>query len=278
MIRSLLLIVMLSAPAAAMGGKCSLGWVCVEPVETDRRVELVARNLQPWPVTVSVRVETEDMRAAPAAEVTHTLGGGERHTLLSLSDADMGTGGGIAGSYRYFFDWSVGRLDANHDDSYVYQLPYAAADSYRVLQGYGAPLSHTGLEYWTVDFDMPVGTPVYAARDGVVVRLREKHDRACWEPRCGRYANFVVVLHDDMTTGEYYHLRQHGVVVDVGQRVAQGALLGYSGNTGKSTMPHLHFGVYRASSWGRTESVPVRFLTDNGILQRPESGRRYRHP
>ncbi len=274
MIRSLALAVMLGMPVVAVGGSCSLGWVCVEPVASDSSVELVARNLQPWPVTVSVRVVTGDMQVMPAAEVTQTLGGGERHTLVTLRDLDPG----IDGSYRYSFDWSVGRQDAIHDDSYVYQLPYASGSDFRVLQGYGAPLSHTGLERWTVDFDMPVGTPVHAARDGVVVRLREKHDRSCWESYCGRYANFIVVLHDDMTTGEYYHLRQHGAAVEVGQRVEQGDLLGYSGNTGKSTMPHLHFGVYRASSWGRTESVPVRFVTDNGILLQPESGRSYRHP
>jgi murein DD-endopeptidase MepM/ murein hydrolase activator NlpD len=274
MIRSLALAAMLGMPPAVVAGSCSLGWVCVEPVAADSSVELVARNLQPWPVTVSVRVVTADMQVTPTAEVTQTLGGGERHTLITLRDLDPGTDG----SYRYSFDWSVGRQDAIHDDSYVYQLPYASGRDFRVLQGYGAPLSHTGLERWTVDFDMPVGTPVHAARDGVVVRVREKHDRSCWEPYCGRYANFVVVLHDDMTTGEYYHLRQHGVAVEVGQRVEPGDLLGYSGNTGKSTMPHLHFGVYRASSWGRTESVPVRFVTDNGILLQPESGRSYRHP
>jgi len=68
------------------------------------------------------------------------------------------------------------------------------------------------------------------------------------------------------------------VLVEEGERVRRGQHIGYSGNTGKSTMPHLHFGVYRADPWGKTQSLPVRFATADGVLQRPRPGRRYRAP
>ena len=92
---------------------------------------------------------------------------------------------------------------------------------------------------------------------------------------CGKYANFIVVLHDDGTTGEYYHVQQNGVLVEPGDRVEAGQMIGLSGNTGHTTVPHLHFAVYRAAEWGRTQSVPVRFASTDGTIDRPRRGARY---
>lgn len=179
------------------------------------------------------------------------------------------------GRYRYDLEWTVGDKDAMHDNDYLYALPYEHGRSYRVLQGYGSRFSHTGLEAYAVDFDMPEGTPVHAARAGVVARVEESHSIGCWRDGCGRYANFIVILHNDGTTGEYYHLKQDGALVDVGDSVARGQKIGLSGNTGHTTMPHLHFAVYRATEWGNTQSIPVRFQTAQGILTRPRHGARY---
>ena len=261
-----------AAPAAAE--PCSLDWVCVEDRESGEGVVLVARNLKPWPLTLTARVSYSNLKPEPAPEVTVTVPGGEAVDLVNLEVVE----GGRPWRYRYSYDWTVGRLDAVHDDDYVYRLPYAADAAWRVLQGVESRFSHTDLEAWAVDFDMPEGAAVHAAREGTVVRVVQEHDRACWQDGCGRYANFVVVLHDDGTTGEYYHLRHEGAAVAEGERVARGQLIGWSGHTGKSTMPHLHFAVYLARSWGRTQSVPVRFATDRGIVERPRQGARYRHP
>ncbi len=162
-----------------------------------------------------------------------------------------------------------------HDDHHLYSLPYASNKSYRVLQGFGSRFSHTGLEEFAVDIDMPIGTPVHAARAGKVVEVEKSHSRGCWEDGCGKYANFIVILHSDGTTGEYYHLRRGGSVVGVGDTVTQGQKIGYSGNTGHTTMPHLHFAVYCAVGWGSTQSIPVRFQSRDGIIERPRRGARY---
>jgi murein DD-endopeptidase MepM/ murein hydrolase activator NlpD len=143
------------------------------------------------------------------------------------------------------------------------------------LQSYGARLSHRGSEYYTVDFGMPVGTPVHAARGGVVVLVEDGNDRGCWQEGCDRFANFVVVLHSDGTTGEYFHLERGSVVVRVGDAVRRGQLLARSGNTGYTTAPHLHFGVYRAAPDGSTFSLPVRFQTRTGVINAPRSGAYY---
>lgn len=169
----------------------------------------------------------------------------------------------------------VGVVDADHDDTYEYRLPYADEQSYPVIQGYAARLSHRGAEQFTVDFGMPTGTPVHAAREGIVVLAEDSHESGCWSDECARLANFVVVLHADGTTGEYFHLQHASIEVRVGDRVRRGQLLARSGNTGYSTAPHLHFGVYRTERDGGTQSVAVRFVTREGLIGEPRTGGRY---
>jgi murein DD-endopeptidase MepM/ murein hydrolase activator NlpD len=256
------------APACA---DCRDDWICVNAVDQGGNVELRAKNLQDYPLTYTLRVRTHDFDVAGPSTVTRTLAPQETARVMMLNRSDER----LDGHYRYFLEWTVGDKDAVHDDDYVYALPYASGRSYRVLQGYRSRFSHTGLEAFAVDFDMPEGTPVHAARPGVVARVEESHSIGCWEDGCGRYANFIVVLHDDGTTGEYYHLQRDGVLVAVGDRVERGQKIGLSGNTGHTTMPHLHFAVYRATEWGNTQSIPVRFQSADGLVTRPRHGARY---
>lgn len=270
----LLLVGVWAFPGSLQAAKqCSQDWVCVKAAETAEYVDFYAENLQPYPVTVSLRVSRTRNLAAPKGKTaTKTIGGDSRLSLLRLPKMANTR----EARFRYVFDWALGRLDPRHDDTYLYRLPYGKGKTYGVLQGYGSKFSHTGLEEFTIDFNMPTGTPVYAARKGVVARIEESHDIGCWESECGKYANFVMIQHSDGTTGEYYHLKRHGALVEQGDYVERGQLIAYSGNTGHTTMPHLHFGVYRASSWGKTESLPIQFETADGVLSKPRAGRRYR--
>ena len=261
---------LVSGSGPAMGS-CEEEWFCVEELKQGGNVELRARNLREFPITYTLRVRTSDLVVDGPKTVTSTLepNGSERIMLLNRN-SDRSTG-----KYRYSFDWTVGDKDAVHDDDYLYAMPYESGRSYRVIQGYGSRFSHTGLEAFAIDFDMKTGTPVHAARGGVVARVEESHDKGCWEDGCGKYANYIVILHSDGTTGEYYHLMKDGVLVEVGDAVVRGQKIGYSGNTGHTTMPHLHFAVYRASSWGETQSIPVRFQIADRIIDRPRRGARY---
>ena len=175
-------------------------------------------------------------------------------------------------------DVGLGRVDADHDDDYLYRLPYGDEASFPIIQGYDSKLSHRGAERFTLDFGMPVGTPVHAARDGVVVLLEDSYDFGCSLEEGGSFANCIVVLHSDGTTGEYFHLARGSAQVRLGERVARGQLLARSGNTGYSTAPHLHFGVYRTARDRGTESLGVRFLTRSGPVSAPRSGARYLNP
>ncbi|MEE4161901.1 MAG: M23 family metallopeptidase [Woeseiaceae bacterium] len=269
-----LLLALAGAVAAApsyAGADCKDESVCITALEEGDKVRVRARNLKAFPVTYTLRVRASNYDIDGPATVTRTLAPLQSEEIMQLTPE----GGGNKSQYRLYFEWTVGDKDAEHDDDHVYSLPYAPGRSYRVLQGYGSRFSHKGLEEFAVDFDMPEGTPVHAARGGIVARVEESNTRGCWEDGCGRYANYVVVLHNDGTTGEYYHLKEGGALVNVGDSVAQGQMIGLSGNTGHTTMPHLHFAVYRAAVWGNTQSIPVRFQADSGIVYRPRRGARY---
>jgi murein DD-endopeptidase MepM/ murein hydrolase activator NlpD len=260
----------LLAVTSAVAADCRDGWICVDAVDQGGNVELRARNLREYPITFTLRLRARDVAVDGPRTVTRTLAPNQSDPIMVLNS----TGAGEP-DYRYSFQWTIGDKDAVHDDDHIYLLPYASGTSYRILQGYGSTFSHTGLEEFAIDFDMDVGTPVHAARAGVVARVEESHSKGCWEDGCGRYANYIVILHDDGTTGEYYHLMQRGALVDVGETVARGQHIGYSGNTGHTTMPHLHFAVYRATAWGNTQSLPVRFEGSDGIIERPRRGARH---
>ena len=252
--------------------ECSEEWLGVDEIREGGNIELRATNLREYPITFTLRVRTSGLSTDGPKTVTQTLQGEQTQTIMVMRESEQDE----EGRYRVSCEWTIGNKDANHDDEQIYRLPYAKGSSYRVLQGYGSRFSHRGLEQFAVDFKMSEGTAVHAAREGVIARIEESNSIGCWEDGCGKYANYIVVLHDDGTTGEYYHLQKDGALVDVGERVSAGQKIGLSGNTGHTTMPHLHFAVYRASSWGNTQSIPIRFLSDDGVVSTPRRGGRYR--
>jgi murein DD-endopeptidase MepM/ murein hydrolase activator NlpD len=269
--RLLALLAALPCAGAWADVECDENFICIHEERVDDEIRLLAENRSAFPVTYTMRVKTRNLQMKGPAKITRTLPAGKSEVAFEMLPGETLR----EVRYRYSYDWTVGDIDAVHDDDHVYLFPYEEGTSYRVIQGYGSSFSHTGLEQFAIDFRMPEGTPVHAARAGTVARIEERHDIGCWEDGCGRYANYVVVLHDDGTTGEYYHLMQNGALVEVGDRVAAGQRIALSGNTGHTTIPHLHFAVYRAVDWGNTQSVPVRFVSADGLVDRPRRGGRY---
>ena len=149
------------------------------------------------------------------------------------------------------------------DNSYVYHLPYAEGKSYLLVQGYRSWFSHKGrLAY---DFKMKTGTPVYAARAGVVTSVQEGFNEGGVNKKYYRRANSVIIRHADGSNAMYAHLKYNGAEVKVGDTVRQGQLIGYSGSTGYSAFPHLHFAVWGPTATGGRAQLPVRFQTVNGV-------------
>lgn len=153
--------------------------------------------------------------------------------------------------------------EAKADTSYIYTLPYPKGKTKLLVQGYDSWFSHRGR--LGLDFKMDQGSPVLAARDGVVAGIEESFSKGGVNKKYFRKANYVMVRHSDGTQAYYGHLQHNGVVVHVGDTVHVGQLLAYSGSTGYSAFPHLHFIVWKPSATGRRQR-PTRFYTQKGVL------------
>ena len=147
------------------------------------------------------------------------------------------------------------------DTTYVYSLPYEQGASSLIVQGYYSAFTHKNRI--AVDFKMKEGTKITAARDGVVVRTEEKNNKGGGNRKYRKYANYLVVEHEDGSRAGYWHLQQNGVLVNIGDTVRQGQVIALSGKTGYSFLPHLHFLVWN-SNGGQWQQLPTRFETRKG--------------
>ena len=147
----------------------------------------------------------------------------------------------------------------------LYRLPWPEGLSFMFTQVSGGRItSHfTKTTLHAVDIAMPEGVPVLAARQGVVEAMDMDHRASPEEEPLSYEGNFVRVRHADGSVAIYAHLKHRGVVVAIGEAVALGQLLGYSGLSGDVLEPQLHFAVTRVhtdSSGFREEvSVPMKF-------------------
>lgn len=190
-----------------------------------------------------------NVRGAPTQTIRRVLPA-RSNTRLALLKA---VSGGQPLVYSPQFHYPLGD-PSGAAQGYRYPLPWRGGP-FRLSQGANGQYSHYGPKNkYAMDIAMPVGTPIIAARAGVVVKT-ENSQSGRGNDASG---NFVRVLHDDCTMGVYLHLKQGSVSVREGQRVTVGSPLALSGNTGNSSGPHLHFVVQRNSGAGLV-SIPYQF-------------------
>jgi murein DD-endopeptidase MepM/ murein hydrolase activator NlpD len=163
------------------------------------------------------------------------------------------------------FEYLPGEPGAEHRPTQPYRLPYALSTAVRVSQTYPDQKTHIDpASQQAVDFVMPIGTDVFAAREGIVIEVAGDFFESGTDlAEDGPRANVVRVLHDDGTMALYVHLNWNTIRVVPGQHVSRGEYLADSGNTGFSTGPHLHFVVQR-NQGGSLLSVPLQFADANG--------------
>ncbi|HWY78574.1 MAG TPA: M23 family metallopeptidase [Verrucomicrobiae bacterium] len=231
--------------------------------EEDGVTHFYVHNLEAADVTATFDMGLCNLKPSTNFPYSTTFAGNQTVEAFSLKPIDPH----VPWNYSYTDCFTIGSLTAVHDDSCVYLLPYAPGKLFRVTQGYHGNYSHTGPDEFAIDWKMPIGTPVCAARGGVVVKSRDDSDLGGPNRKYESCANCILIRHDDGTIGIYAHLKQHGNRVKVGDRVNAGDFIGLSGNTGFTSGPHLHFSVFKTASGHNRLSIPVKFKTaDNPAL------------
>ncbi|MDB5238806.1 MAG: peptidase M23b, partial [Candidatus Parcubacteria bacterium] len=124
---------------------------------------------------------------------------------------------------------------------YFGNTPFSTANS-QIYNGHG----HDG-----IDLGTPIGTPVKAARSGTIVGVANTDIVA----GCYSFGKWIMIKHGDGLSTLYAHLSVQSVAI--GDTVTTGDVIGYSGNTGYSTGPHLHFGVYA------TDGTEIKLFTNS---------------
>jgi len=110
-------------------------------------------------------------------------------------------------------------------------------DGARLTSGFGRrlhPILHYTKLHTGIDFAAPVGTPIYAAGNGTITMRG-------WN---GGYGRYIRIRHNDSYQTAYAHMSRLAPSFSIGSRVRQGQIIGYVGNTGRSTGPHLHYEVH----------------------------------
>ncbi|WP_423146009.1 M23 family metallopeptidase [Rubrolithibacter danxiaensis] len=167
-------------------------------------------------------------------------------------------------AYKCSYNWRIvyGDFSQTPDLNFAYKYPFVKGVNYKISQGPNGNYSHKNIIAY--DFAMPERTPVCAARDGIVALVRTDSDKGGPDPKYIDDANFITVYHTDGTLANYYHLSKNGAAVKEGQWIKQGQIIGYSGNTGFSNGPHLHFEITRPDISSDTKQW-ISFNWDSGI-------------
>lgn len=222
----------------------------------DDVIVIFATNNDDFPYTVSLDLITTNMKKDKDVNDKILIPGGEKNfEIVRLK--------GLNGPYTYKYNYTYEKgntFTSRHDDNFIYFLP--CDEKFKIIQGYFGSFSHKGKR--ALDFKMPVGSKVYAARGGTIIEIRESSSTGCKSSKCMKEGNYILILHDDGSYASYFHLQKDGAIVNQGEEVKQGEHIAYSGNTGWSSEPHLHFEVYTNNN-GVRNTVATKFKTSKGI-------------
>ena len=222
--------------------------------------QLFADNNEPCPVSIRVKLKLDNLKSSENETHIFILPANTKRiklNTLTIVNKRKKFKVGISTNYNYgnhFLD----EYDADH----IYDLPYQNGKTFMLSQGYNGKLSHQNKNQ--LDFSMPVGTPIVAAREGLVIKVLDVNTKHCGSQECEQYNNYIYIYHDDGSISEYLHIKRNGAKVKVGERVKQGQLIAESGNVGWSTGPHLHFSVFLQRLDGERKYLKTKFkLNEN---------------
>ncbi|MGK0326442.1 MAG: murein DD-endopeptidase MepM/ murein hydrolase activator NlpD [Polaribacter sp.] len=194
-------------------------------------------------------------------------------TILKFHQTNIDTVS-ILKNYTFLFSYGASSIK-KYDTLYNYGLPFLKGKRYQVLQSQNGSFTHKGpVSKYAIDFKMNVGQEVCAIREGLVIHTKSNSDEGGASKKYRNKANMILVYHHDGTFAQYAHLKKNGVLVKKGDSIKKGQIIGYSGNTGMSTEPHLHFVVYKPTSNGL---VSIRYILDSIPIKKYMKGKYANH-
>ena len=246
--------------------------LCVEVKTRENGLIYYCKNRKSYPITVYFVFKGNNVDFYPGESVIQTI--------PPDMPAQIATAGIIdpKGKYHwnYHYRYRYGDMNAPPDQTVIYRLPYPIGSSYKVVQSHNGSFTHHKIyNRYAIDFNMPVGTPICAARNGYVALIRQDSDRGGNDQTYIPDGNLVVIVHDDGTVARYLHLQKNGAVVHEGDYVKQGQVIAYSGNTGYTRGAHLHFSVVKPNGNDENVSLPVSFETNHGVISFLEKNKIY---
>jgi murein DD-endopeptidase MepM/ murein hydrolase activator NlpD len=175
-------------------------------------------------------------------------------------------------SFQYNIASTLGDPNAVHDQAHAYQLPFPGNQHHFISQGFNGVFSHQDEQNrYALDITLPEGTPVLAARTGVVMDIAEDFYDGGTDSKNMQRGNYIRILHDDGSMAIYAHLQLESVEVARGQRVLAQQPIAKSGNTGFTSGPHLHFAV-QVNQGLKLVSVPFQLRHKSGEVKAPVVG------
>lgn len=243
--------------------------------EFDNGYHFYADNEAYCPVSIKIDFSTTNLNIDDGNNNVYVINPQENKQLLTTLKVSNKR---KANQFSYKSQIIYGDLTLDsYDKNYPYYLPFKSSNTFNIHQGYNGKLSHQNEN--ALDFTMPIGTPITAVRKGIVVKVIDKNNKNCSKEECKKYNNLILIYHPDGTFAEYAHIIQHGSEVNVGERISKGQLIGYSGNVGWTTGPHLHLVIFKQSFNGR-KTLKTKFKTGEGsksefLVEKKEYSRNY---
>jgi murein DD-endopeptidase MepM/ murein hydrolase activator NlpD len=222
--------------------------------------------------TVTLEADLENITPSRPIPFTVDAAGRTSFVLVKFRITEKGR----RWHYHYQPYWQLGARRSTTSNDADYAMPFGPG-RYVVMQGPRGTYSHFvgSASENAVDWTVPEGTIVCAAREGRVVGVKQDStvggpDRK-WRP----FANYIVIKHADGTFADYVHLQPDGAMVKLGDEVTVGQPIGLSGRTGFTSAPHLHFSVFQTVDGKKKLTLPFRLKTDHGTFTEFIRGQSY---
>lgn len=153
-------------------------------------------------------------------------------------------------SFIVLRSWGINENEYPLKKDSPYKFPVKRKYKSPCIQGNNTLSTHKpGIHKYSYDILLPMGTEIYASRDGIVIEtLKTVGSIGFFQ------GNFVSILHCDSTIAVYAHLKKNSIVVNVGDTIKTGQLIGCSGCNGMAIYPHLHIHILKNG-----QSIPFVF-------------------